>query len=258
MYNPGFDIKIYHDPPGFGYGNGVFGPEPEIRKLDDIRQSLRDPSCDGPEIVYSIVMDIGKEKDRHELSGRKMLFGAVTYSAGRLGEEPVRSQGHIHRISAHSGWSPPEVYEIWSGSAIILMQESAGDNPGRCFAVKAEPGNVVIVPPGWAHATISADPVLPLTFGAWCDREYGFEYDKVRAHQGLAFYPLLDRDNNIHWHRNGNYNAEELEVKLPEKYDRIGLEQDIPVYTQFERDPGRFQFVSKPYLLKEWWVDFIP
>jgi len=51
------------------------------------------------------------------------------------------------------------------------MQETAEDQSGRCFAVIAQTGDVVIVPPYWAHATISADPEQPLTFGAWCDRE---------------------------------------------------------------------------------------
>lgn len=64
------------------------------------------------------------------------------------------------------------------------MQEYVGDDPGRCFEVIAGPGEKVLVPPGWGHATISADPNEPLTFGAWCDREYGFEYEAVRAHKG--------------------------------------------------------------------------
>jgi len=38
-----------------------------------------------------------------------LLYGAVTYAAGRLGNEPIRSQGHIHKASPLSGWSTPEV-----------------------------------------------------------------------------------------------------------------------------------------------------
>ena len=182
-FYPGFDIRPTADPMGFEYGPGIFGPEVENRTLDSIRKSLRNHYCSGPDPVYSIAMDVGKLEHLPILKQNHLLYGAVTYAAGRLGEEPVRSQGHIHRISPHSGWSTPEVYEIWSGKAIIYMQETANDQPGRCFAILAEPGDVVIVPPSWAHATISADPKKPLTFGAWCDREYGFEYDEVRNHK---------------------------------------------------------------------------
>lgn len=145
----GLDMTVHHHPLGFSYGDEVTGPMPEIRQLDDIRASLRDPHCEGPQEVYAIAMDVARMQDREELKKRMLLFGVVTYAAGRLGEEPVRSQGHIHRISQHSGWSPPELYEIWQGKAIIYMQEYVEDDPGRCFAVIAGPGEKVLVPPGW-------------------------------------------------------------------------------------------------------------
>ena len=170
----GLDISSTKEPLGFTYGKNCFGPPVENRKLNDIRESLLDPGCSGPETVYAIAMDVGKKEHKKILQDRMLLYGLVTYAPGRLGEEPVRSQGHIHKVSKHSGWSPPEVYEIWSGSAVIYMQEYADDYPGQCFAVYANTGDIVIVPPQWAHATISADPLMPLTFGAWCDREFGF------------------------------------------------------------------------------------
>ena len=37
------------------------------------------------------------------------------------------------------------------------------DNPGKCYVVCAKPGDIVIVPPAWAYATISADTKIPLT-----------------------------------------------------------------------------------------------
>ncbi|MEJ7678162.1 MAG: glucose-6-phosphate isomerase family protein [Segetibacter sp.] len=188
-----------------------------------------------------------------------LLYGVVTYTAGRLGSEPIRSQGHIHRKSMHSGCSPPEIYEIWNGNAIIYMQEYAETNPGRCYAVYANVSDVVVVPPGWAHATISANPETPLTFGAWCDREYGFLYDKVRAHQGLAWYPLLDKKNNLSWKANPNYSSTKLVEKFPADYSELlNIEKGLPIYSQFEKDTERFQFVSKPYLKREIWKNFEP
>ena len=207
----------------------------------------------GRRLFYSIAMDVGKVQHRPLLQQMMLLYGVVTYAKGKLGDEPVRSQGHIHKRSSHSGWSPPEVYEIWSGKAIIYMQEYAQDNPGRCFAVYAGPGDVVVVPPEWAHATISADPDSPLTFGAWCDREYGFLYGDVRAHNGLAWYPVLDDKNEINWNANPNYGESELLIKQPEDYkDTLGIDKEIPVYKQFENDTNRFQFVSKPALKKKY------
>ncbi|WP_313584947.1 hypothetical protein [Lacrimispora sp.] len=98
-FEPGFNIKADADNLSFIYGADTFGPPVEKRRLADIRKSLRDPSAGGPEIPYVIAMDVGKKIHKEELIRRHLLYGAMIYSKGRFGEEPVRSQGHIHAIS---------------------------------------------------------------------------------------------------------------------------------------------------------------
>lgn len=256
-YYPGFDILSVTDPMGFRYGEGVFGPEVENRSLDAIRPSLRNPACAGPDPVYAIAMDVGKTVHRPLLERLHLLYGAVTYAAGTLGDEPVRSQGHIHALSPLSGWSTPEVYEIWDGEAVIYMQEYAEDRPGRCFAVHARPGDVVIVPPRWAHATVSADARRPLTFGAWCDRAYGFDYQGVRAHKGLAWFPLTE-NGALRWEANPMYEPSELVCKTPGDYSALGIRPGEPIYTTFERDPETFLYVPHPETRAEAWKHFVP
>ncbi len=257
-FDPGLDVKATHDPLGFRYGPGVEGPAPELRSLDSIRPSLRDPACAGPDPVYAIAMDVAKQEHKSDLEKRMLLYGVVTYAKGRLGDEPVRSQGHVHRVAAHSGWSPPELYEIWSGRAVISMQEFVQDDPGRCFAVVARPGDKVVVPPGWAHATINADPESAMTFGAWCERDYGFVYDAVRARQGLAWYALLDSAGQLVWQPNPHYKKSELIIGPPRDYSDLGLTRDAPIYGQFENDPASVQWVSEPARVESAWRGFTP
>jgi glucose-6-phosphate isomerase len=257
-FDSGIAITPHPSGTGFIYGEDVFGPEPENRRLDDIRPSLLDPSCTGPEIVYSIAMDAGKKKDRALLESLHLLFGVVTYAAGMLGKEPVRSQGHIHKVSDCSGWSTPEIYEIWTGKAIIYMQETAGDQPGRCYAVFAGVGDVVIVPPGWVHATISADRHTPLTFGAWCDRDYGFLYDGVRRHNGIAWFPVYNEMKALTWTPNPAYEPSELICKRPGDYAALGIEKEKPIYRTFEECPDTFLYVAWPQRKKEVWENFEP
>jgi len=257
-FNPGIHINPTTQPMGFQYGPTVFGPIVENRTLESIRKSLRNPQCSGPDPVYSIAMDVGKNEHLEILQKLHLLFGVVTYASGRLGNEPVRSQGHVHKVSSLSNWSTPEVYEIWLGKAIIYMQEIDQDDPGRCFAVEAGPGEVVIVPPGWAHATISADPEQPLTFGAWCDRDYGFEYKGVREHGGLAWFPVIDADGKISWLQNPKYISRDLQIKKPGDYSALGLKTGEPIYSQFEQDNQMFQFVPFPDIKKKEWEQFVP
>ena len=240
----------------FSYDEGVFGPRPEFRRLADIRWSLRDAECRGPDPVYSIVMDVGRREHCAELQRRMLLFGVVTYAAGQLGREPVRSQGHVHAIAPHCGWSTPELFEIWEGRAIIYAQESTDDDPGRCFAVTAGAGDKVVVPPNWAHAVINADPESPMTFGAWCDRQCGFVYDAIRAHHGLAWFPVLDDRRKIHWEPNPSYRPSDLAIRSTRAYPELSLNPHTPIYEQFATDPDSIQWVSEPARVAAVWAAF--
>ena len=258
MFDPGIDIKVMEEPIGFRYGDQVKGPQVELRKLDAIRPSLMDPACEGPENVYAIAMDVYEEKDYQAMVERDLLYGAVTYAKGLLGKEPVRSQGHIHAVSASCHSSTCEVYEIWSGTAIIYMQEKGSDDPGRCYAVIGKPGDVIIVPPYWVHATIVGDVKENMTFGAWCIRDYGFDYDEVRAHKGIAFFPVVNEEGEMEFIRNENYQEAELIIKQAREYPEFNIEPGVPIYTQFQQDPDRFLFVSKPQTVQEIWDNFQP
>jgi glucose-6-phosphate isomerase, archaeal len=256
-FDPGLDIYLPPDTFVFEYGEGVFGPQPEMRSLDEIRESLSDPQCAGPDPVYGIVMDIGRDADAAELLRRHLLFGAVVYASGRLGEEPVRSQGHVHALAPHCGWSTPELFEVWEGRAIIYAQEFAADSPGRCIAVEAGPGDLVVAPPGWAHCVINASESERMIFGALCDRQYGFLYDGVRAHGGLAWFPLR-RGDGIEWQANPNYEESSLTTRKARTYPELKLMSDVPIYTQFQQDPDRLQWVSEPGRLASLWKSLEP
>ncbi len=255
----GLTISINNQALSIEYGNGVFGPTIEWRKFNDIKHIYLDSRSKGPEISYGIAMDIGKGNHKELLIQKNILFGAMVFASGQIGNEPIKSQGHIHKTSIHSGWSPPEIYEIWQGSAIIYMQEFIADYPGRCYAISAEKGAFVVVPPGWAHCSISADPTSSLAFGACCDRNYGFIYEPIKEKNGFAWIPYFDENNKIAWKENPTYTQSILIRKSPEDYSTsLGFTNDKPLYTLFEENPSIFEFVSNPSLKESIWNSFIP
>jgi len=256
-FDSGLEIEFLQDTMDFRYGPGVFGPKPEYRSLDAIRPSLRDPNCSGPDPVYAIAMDVGLREDLDELKRRMLLFGVVMYASGRLGDGPVRSQGHVHTISPHCGWSTPELFEIWEGRAIIYCQERSGDDPGRCIAIEASPGDKVVMPPAWAHYVANADQHSKLIFGAWCDRQYGFDYTQMRAHHGLAWFPSI-AGGAISWEPNPTYRASKLQHMKARTYPELGLSPTIPIYEHFRNDPESVQWVSNPARVGNLWQRFEP
>ena len=257
-FDSGLDIRFAKDKLDFSYASGMFGPKLEYRSLDSIRRSLRDPNSTGPDPVYAIAMDVGRAEDLTELKKRMLLFGIVTYAEGKLGYEPVRSQGHVHAISPHCGWSTPELFEIWQGRAIIYGQEKSGDEPGRCTAVEAGPGNKVVIPPGWAHYVVNADVNSRLIFGAWCDRQYGFDYTEMRAHHGLAWFPLVEDGGTIRWEPNPRYSFSKLAIRKARDYPELDIPSALPVYECFRRAPESVQWVSDPARFEDLWPHFEP
>ncbi len=203
-------------------------------------------------------MDVAREQDLDELKTRMLLYGIVAYAGGRLGQEPARSQGHVHAIAQHSGWSPPEVFEVLLGRAIIYAQRSVEDDPGICVAVTAGVGDKVVVPPGWAHCVINADPGQRMVFAAWCDRQYGFVYDGVRRHGGLAWFPVLDDANRIEWKRNSSYAPSQLGSHDARAYPELELRPSLSLYKQFVEEPESMMYVSEPSRKESLWPAFIP
>lgn len=256
-FDPALAVSLRAGTLSFAFGDGVFGPELEMRRLDQIRPSLLDPHCDGPDPVYGICMDVGRIEHQEELKQRWLLFGVVAYASGFMGREPVRSQGHVHAIAPHSGWSPPELFEIWQGRAIIYMQENDGSNPGRCFAVTAGPGEHVIVPPGWPHFVANADPAQTMVFGALCDRQYGFVYDGVRSRNGLAWFPVY-KAGELQWIPNRKYDSSTLFTGTPDSCAPFSVQQGVPLYTQFAQNADALQWVSDPARMQSRWAEFSP
>jgi glucose-6-phosphate isomerase len=96
-----------------------------------------------------------------------------------------------------------------------------------------------------------------MVFGAWCERQYGFVYDGVRALGGLAWFPFVSAGQII-WKPNPRYAQSELQQRSPRAYPELGLRQDKPIYAQYEQNPGAIQWVPEPARLAELWKTFEP
>src|SRR4029077_5089622 len=144
------------------------------------------------------------------------------------------------------------------GAAYVYMQEHAADDPGRCYAILAEPGDIVVVPPAWAHAAISADPSDCMALGALCDREYSFDYDAIRKRKGLAWYPIVTSNGGIEWVTNPCYQSSGLTVRPPRDYSELGFVRGSSLYEQAVRDLDRFAWVANPALCADIWKRFEP
>jgi glucose-6-phosphate isomerase len=97
-----------------------------------------------------------------------------------------------------------------------------------------------------------------MAFGAWCDRQYGFVYDAVRARGGLAWFPILSENATLSWQPNPLYLKSRLINQTARNYPELGLQTGVPIYEQFARNPGMVDWVSAPQRFAEEWKYFSP
>ena len=90
-FDSGLHVALRPGELAFDYGLDVIGPPAEMRRLNEIRPSLRDPNCSGPDPVYGIAMDVYQRADAADLRRRYLLFGVVAcerVTRRRAGAQP--------------------------------------------------------------------------------------------------------------------------------------------------------------------------
>jgi len=163
---------------------------PDIRSVRDLSPVLRDPCCDRPGPAYLMFRGIARSPgDRAWLSERHLRFDVTCVPPGDLCGEFVKTKGHYHPENP-SGTGYPEVYEVLSGTAHLLLQSR---DLRRVFLVPVEKGETVVVPPGFGHVTINpgTSELVMANIVATC---FESDYRFYEEHRGAAYYELVSGD----------------------------------------------------------------
>lgn len=245
----GLDLELRAGTIELAFGPTTVHPDGERRTLDQVRPMLSDPNATGPDLLYTIYMDICNQDELPALQRQGLLYGAVVYNKGNVGTERLRSQGHIHSEKAGTGLRYSEVYEFWTGHGFVYLQRECSPEVTRALLVPVGPGDKVVVPLGWVHLTVAAEDEF-LSFGAWCARENKLEYSQLRALGGPAHFVLSDGSIVA----NRRYKSvPQIETVAPRDLPLLGVPYDEPIYTAWQQDPARFDFLPQPELARSAW-----
>ena len=235
----GFSVHL--DAPGLslGFGPGVTTAPVTVRRLDEVRPLLRDPGATGPDPLYTIYMDIRVAGRADALRALGLGYGAVVTNHGALGGEALRSQGHVHSTPAATGVAYSEIYEFWHGRGLVYLQDSATADVSDVVVVEVSAGDKVVIPPGWAHATVNVGDE-PLAFGAVYARDARLLYEPLRRLQGMAHYVLADGTLEA----NPRYRTvPEARRQAPHEIPEHGIGHGRPALAA---EPGLLDLVSRP------------
>ncbi|MBX3016111.1 MAG: cupin domain-containing protein [Caldilineaceae bacterium] len=111
--------------------------------------------------------------DRPAVSG-ELISGITILHPGKVGQEYFMTKGHFHAV-LETG----EVYYALRGNGLIVMETPEGESRVEPFAA----GQVVYIPPRWAHRTVNIGDEDLLFFWV-CPAQAGHDYGTI-AQQGF-------------------------------------------------------------------------
>jgi len=217
----------------------VEGKENEfsVRKLSDMQDVLMGMKTVHPEedrIVYYMY--------RNVVFADTLRYDITYVTPTMLYQEYPKTFGHYHPI-AEKKLSYPEIYHVLRGEATYLLQKNNTDGSVDVMKIKANEGDVVLIPPNYGHVTINAAE-KGLIMANVVSSKFKSEYDYYRENKGAAYY--LTKEGYV---QNQNYIVREFKKIEPKELNReYGLIVD-DLLEEFYSKPEKFEFLEKPSLL---------
>lgn len=223
-------------------------PRPEPRTLAAMRAVLYDPDASGPDPLYWMYRGAGVPQETERAARLGLRFDLTVLRPGAVGGEPVKTFGHVHPCPPGGRLAYPELYQVVHGRAVILLQQER-DGGVELLAVECGPGDAVLIPPGFAHATVNAGEGW-LVLANWVFAGFASDYAPVAARRGLAYYRLVGPDR---WEPNPRYGHARLRTGAPTPAELLGLAPGEPIYTLGARAPERLGYLRDPDAWGDLW-----
>jgi len=177
---------------------------PDVRRLKDMSVVLYDQNFakNSPDMdLYFMYRGLDKKEG--------LRYDITLIPPKILGEEFNKTKGHYHI----GKWQ--ELYIVLEGQAIYLLQKK--NNNGEIedvYAVFANKGECVIMPPFYGHVTINPSKTENLKMANWISEECKSDYSDYEKYAGACYF--YTKEGN--WIKNPNYkNTPELRFETPLK-----------------------------------------
>lgn len=221
--------------------------KPGVRTLEEMKTVLLDPeyvnSSNGSQQLYFMYRAPGVERHKELFSKHKMRYDVTIIAGATLGREFNKTFGHYHAI-AEQGLSYPELYEVISGDAILLMQKDLGEKGMDVRMAAASTGDRIVVPPNYGHITINTGKEQ-LIMSNLMSSVSESDYKPMELMRGGAVYALKDGSYVI------NRNYKRLSVVDLDEVEQPEFMGDAPsIYDAFIENPDSFAFLNRPSLMR--------
>lgn len=172
----------------------------DVRKLHDMEDVVFDQewfeeTVERNRDVYYMFRDLAKsDSDFEKIKANHLRYDITIIPPSMLGSEYVKTVGHYHPRVPGTNLTYPEIYQVLEGSATYLLQkvkDGEEDLVLDVVVIKAEKGDLVLVPPGYGHVTINASEET-LKMANWVCRDFSSVYEPIKRLSGASYFLLKD------------------------------------------------------------------
>jgi glucose-6-phosphate isomerase len=221
----------------------------DVRKLHDMEDIVFDKEWfEETEVrnrdVYYMFRDLAKNDSELEaIKAQHLRYDITVIPPAMLGSEYVKTIGHYHPRVPGTNVNYPEIYQVLEGSATYLLQKVKSGEEDFVLdvvAIKAEKGDLVIVPPGYGHVTINASDKT-LEMANWVCRDFSSVYEPIKRLSGASYFLLKDGFVKNPLYRN----IPPIRHLKPVSYDELGLDYGENMY-ELAHKTEKLRFLTAP------------
>ncbi|KKG09494.1 glucose-6-phosphate isomerase family protein [Methanosarcina sp. 2.H.A.1B.4] len=221
----------------------------DVRKLHDMEDVVFDREWfervdERNKDMYYMFRDLAKnDADLENIKIHHLRYDITRIPPGMLGSEYIKTVGHYHPQVPGTNVSYPEIYQVLEGSATYLLQKV---EPGEedivldVAVIKAEKGDMVLVPPGYGHVTINASEKT-LEMANWVCRDFSSVYEPVKRLSGAAYFLLKDGFAKNPLYRD----IPSIRYLKPLSFDELRLDSGENMYDLLHR-ADKLRFLTAP------------
>ena len=225
------------------------GDFPEIEKsersLDELKPYLKNSETKQKRTdpVYYVWRFVHLKNDNQKIKSANLRYDLTLIPPGTIDGEFIKTAGHCHLFY-------PEIYEVFYGRAYFLIQSFVNykdfKNIKSVYLIEAEPGEKIIIPPGFGHNIINVfkEPLLTANL---VSEKSGHDYTLYKNNHGACYY-FLDNGNLIDIVKNPNYDSvpeiKKFNVKFGGWQKKFDLENK-PLYSLLN-DVEKLKFLNHP------------
>lgn len=238
----------------------IFGNKeiiPSVRTVKDMEEVILDKNWVKKNInqpLYYMYRDLSENEETSEkIKTANLRYDILDATPIFLGKEYNKTSGHYHSIVPGENLSYPELYEVKNGRVYYVLQKTDGDKIIDVYAIKAESGDKVLVPPDYGHVSIFLSEDARQS--NWTSRKSISDYEPFKKTHGAAYYALRDENekDGVKWIKNDNYGyVPPLRFSSPHNYKELGLSKKESAY-HLVKNLKKLDFLNNPQNYGKLW-----